>query len=338
MKLIFWDNSFTARDGYIEPVEYLLVENKLDMDELQIVVADDLSNYMMSAFVALAIEDPYMKFFAVDNSSVSVEYGEDGIAKTNMTLYDPIFILNLRCVNRQVFEGVSLETFVRSLISGNTSGDRTLGTIDISAITGLSAYTVSRQVDGENLADLLIEEFKARDIKLYAVVSVEGGLSIKLGMQNIVTNPNVMLSRFLGNMGIGRIATMNNFETTIVAGEYDVDGDPVPMRGIYTFGGSGILREEYFVASEKNNETMTMVGYQNYLTSEAKRIAKKRRLSYDILVDEYLTNALTYDQRYNRAGVIFAAEINTDIKRFLIEEVKQTQDGISFSVEEYWEV
>jgi hypothetical protein len=342
LKMLFYEPDLTPWADYLIATDYLKIERQLNMDEIQIKADandDDVLFKLMRVLCCYVVEDQKISMWVMDHSSLKFAR-ENDIQRVGFTLYEPLWLFNRRIANKQNFNAATIKAFTESVISVNTSGTRTLGTVVTTALASLPAtYTVTQQLDGDSIGDLLSGIYADRNLKLYFTMDISAGIKLTAGVQQIVQNQEIVLSPLLKNMAINAIGVTNEFGAVTVAGEYRPSGggDVISLRGTYTLGKTGVQREEYFVQTQKDSDGMTQASFQAYLNSEAKRIAKARTASVDIQTIEKVINSIPSAERFNRAGVILAAEIEGAVYRYMIDEIKTTPGSTTFTVSEYKE-
>jgi len=339
MKLLFYNTDLSPWIDYVIVADYLKIERQNGIDEIQVVaVVDGLIDKLITAKCCHVIENSKLSMWVLDKSSIKDDR-RNVQPLVSFTLYEPLWLLNQRVAERQLFTASGLQAFTSSVVAQNTSGRRSVGTFDLTALDGLSnAFSVTRDVDGESLADMLVEEYKQRNLKLYFIMSVAGGMKLTAGVQYITESRDIILSPLLQNMKVNISSTTNEFGDVYVGGEFrPEDGDPISLRGFFSFGDSGLGLEEHYSRSDKSSEGMTQQSYQAFLDSEAQRIAKKRTINRDIsTLTEIVENISTF-ARWNRAGVVFPVDLSGNISKYMIDEVKTTPNDISFGVSQYQE-
>jgi len=339
IKLLFYNTDLTPWNDYVMAADYLKIERHRAMDELQIVIADNgLEARLMNVLFCHVVEGKKISMWALDRSTVSAN--KEDIPAVGFTLREPLWLLNTRVAKRQSFKKANLAGFTTTLINGNTSGSRALGAIDLSALSSLpTSSRITRAVDGEPLADLLMEEYEARRLKPYMTLDITSGLALTAGVQKEYMAEETVLSPLLGNMRVNLAKASNEFNVVYVSGEWRPEGggEPVTLRGSFTYGEAGLYREEHYTKAEKTSDDMTRAEYQEYLDMQAEKIAKRRAINYDISVAGGVLAGMEIEGRANRAGIVFPVEIGGVMAKYMIEEIKTTPAETTVGVCKYKE-
>ena len=360
MKLAFYNADLSPWMDHVEAVDYLKIERQAAMDEIQVVAAGQGLIYrLVAALCCHVIEDNNsISMWVLDRSSIKEQY-DSGLAEVTFTLYEPLWLLNMRVAEKREYTDAGLLEFTQNIIEDCTEGDRSLGEIDLTALSTLpDTYQVTRDVDGEGLADLLSEIYSDRELKFFFEMTVAGSMRLVAGVQEVSHSEDAVVSPLLQNMQANVASATTEFGAVYVGGEYKIPPDTAPddeqeggrgepgeeeeeapttidMRGYFSFGGTGLFREEHYTKSTKSSEGMDEQEFQDFLDAEAERIAKKRKVETDISCIPSLINAISGLRRYNRAGIVIPADIGGKLTQYMIDEVKTTPVGTTFSVSQY---